>query len=158
MFYREGLSRSECCIPGCLRGWKHRGSYVRKHQRVYLFDLDCFDYFAKYMKRKTQNQMKGIRRTLKHKQKREKQQKDCKVIGYQFQSRWRSIAGCRLLLRTLITRLRRENAWFHVLQRTYKRDDEISSLFLNLDTALRSSTLGWLTHIWQSELSWNNRD
>ena len=53
--------------------------------------LDSIDYFAQYMTRKTQNQMKGIGRTLKHKQKREKQQKECKVIGCQFQSRWRSI-------------------------------------------------------------------
>ena len=53
------------------------------------------------MTRKTQNQMKGIGRRLEHKQKREKQQKECKVTGYQFQSKWRSIAGCRLLLRTL---------------------------------------------------------
>ena len=45
--------------------------------------------------------MKGIGRRLEHKQKREKQQKECKVTGYQFQSKWRSIAGCRLLLRTL---------------------------------------------------------
>ena len=40
-------------------------------------------------------------------------------------------------------RLRRENAWFHALQRKYIRDDKISSLFLNLDMILiRNSTLG----------------
>ena len=26
MFYREGLGQSQCCILGCLRGWKHGGS------------------------------------------------------------------------------------------------------------------------------------
>ena len=30
---------------------------------------------------------------------------------------------------------------------TYTGDDEISSLFLNLDMVLRNSTLGWFTHI-----------
>ena len=47
-------------------------------------------------------------------------------------------------------RLRRENVWFHVLQRKYSRDDKISSLFLNLDMVLRNSTLGGFAYIWQS--------
>ena len=38
-------------------------------------------------------------------------------------------------------RLRRENAQFHVVQRRYTSDDEISSLYLNLDMVLRNSTL-----------------
>ena len=38
-------------------------------------------------------------------------------------------------------RLRRENAEFHDVQRKYTSDDEISSLFLNLDIILRNSTL-----------------
>ena len=34
----------------------------------------------------------------------------------------------------------------HDVQRKYTSDDEISSLFLNLDMVLRNSTLGWFTH------------
>ena len=51
-------------------------------------------------------------------------------------------------------RLRRENAWFHVLQRKYTSNDEISSLYLNLDMVLRNSTLGGFDKV--SDLS--NRD
>ena len=47
-------------------------------------------------------------------------------------------------------RLRRENAQFHVVQRTYTSEDEISSLYLNLDMVLRNSTLEGSTCIWQS--------
>ena len=41
---------------------------------------------------------------------------------------------------SVTVRLRRENASFHVLQRKYTSDDDISSLFLNLDLVLRNST------------------
>ena len=44
-------------------------------------------------------------------------------------------------------RLRRENASFHVVQRKYTSDDEISSLFLHLDVVLRNSTLGWFVYV-----------
>ena len=44
-------------------------------------------------------------------------------------------------------RLRRENAQFHVVQRKYTSDDEISSLFLHLAMVLRNSTLGWFAYI-----------
>ena len=47
-------------------------------------------------------------------------------------------------------RLRRENAQFHVVQRKYTSDDEISSLFLHLAMVLRNSTLGWFAYIWKS--------
>ena len=47
-------------------------------------------------------------------------------------------------------RLRLKNAQFHVVQRTYTSDDEISSLYLNLDMVLRNSTLGGSTYILQS--------
>ena len=43
-------------------------------------------------------------------------------------------------------RLPREN----VFQRKYTSDDEISSLFLNMDMVLRNSTLGGFTYIYQS--------
>ena len=46
--------------------------------------------------------------------------------------------------------LRRENAQFYVVQRAYTSDDEISSLYLNLDMVLRNSTLGGFTYIWES--------
>ena len=44
-------------------------------------------------------------------------------------------------------RLRRENTQFHDVQRKYTSEDEISSLFLNLDMVLRNLTLGGLTCI-----------
>ena len=44
-------------------------------------------------------------------------------------------------------RLRRENAKFHDVQRKYTSDDEISSLFLNLDMVLWNSTLGGFAYI-----------
>ena len=44
-------------------------------------------------------------------------------------------------------RLLRENAQFYVVQRTYTSDDEISSLYLNLDMVLRNSTLGGFTYV-----------
>ena len=44
-------------------------------------------------------------------------------------------------------RLRRENAQFHVAQRKYTSDDEISSLFLNLGMVLKNSTLGGFAYI-----------
>ena len=42
-------------------------------------------------------------------------------------------------------RLRRENAYFRVLWRTYTRDGKI--LFLNLDMVLKNSTPGKLVYI-----------
>ena len=44
-------------------------------------------------------------------------------------------------------RLQRENASFHVLQRKYASDREISSRFLNLDMVLTNSILGGFTNI-----------
>ena len=44
-------------------------------------------------------------------------------------------------------RLRRENAEFHDVQRKYKSDDEISSLFLTVNMVLRNSALGWFAYI-----------
>ena len=44
-------------------------------------------------------------------------------------------------------RLQRENASFHVLQRKYTSDDEISSRFLNFHMVLTNSTLGGFTYI-----------
>ena len=60
----------------------------------------------------------------------------------------------RFFVRTFLCRhctIWRENAWFHVSQRKYTTDDEISSLFLNLDMVLRNSTLRGFTYIWQSQ-------
>ena len=58
-------------------------------------------------------------------------------------------AGPRTCLNHIegLERLRRENASFQSLQRKYKSDDEISSLFLNLDKVLRNSILGGFTYI-----------
>ena len=50
-------------------------------------------------------------------------------------------------------RLRRENAQLHVVQRKYTSDDEISSLFLNLDMVLWNSTLGGFTYICKLKVS-----
>ena len=54
-------------------------------------------------------------------------------------------------------RLRHENANFHFLQRKYTSDDEISSLFLNLDMVLRNSTFRRV-HLHLTKLvTWSNR-
>ena len=44
----------------------------------------------------------------------------------------------------------KKNTQFHVVQRKYTSDAEISSLFLNLDMVLRNSTLGGFAYISQS--------
>ena len=55
-------------------------------------------------------------------------------------------------------RLRRENAQFHVVQRTYTSDDEISSLYLNLDMVLRNFNFRRI-HLHLTKLvTWSNRD
>ena len=52
-----------------------------------------------------------------------------------------------------------EHAYFHVLKRKYTSDEEISSLFLDLDVVLSSSTLGGFTYIHLEKLvTWRNRD
>ena len=64
------MGQSECRIlyPDIYKcGCKHGGCQERKHQQVYLFSLDCFNYFVQYMSRKNQNQMKGLGRGHEHK-------------------------------------------------------------------------------------------
>ena len=77
MFYHEGLDQNECRIHVYPAKNKAAVKYNSKQQWVYLFGLHCVDYFAKYMTRKSENQMKGIGKRLEHKWKREKQQIEC---------------------------------------------------------------------------------
>ena len=79
---------------------KHKQAQASLH----LFGLDCFYYFVHYKTTKTQNKIIGIAGRLKHKQKGEKQQIECKVRQLQIPRRWRSVASCRLLLRTLVSK------------------------------------------------------
>ena len=57
---------------------------------------------------------------------------------------------CTFLCSHCTTKLELEHAYLHVLKRKYTSDEEISSLFLDLDVVLSSSTLGGFTYIWKS--------
>ena len=58
---------------------------------------------------------------------------------------------------SVTARLWRENTQFHVLQRKYTSDDDISSLFLNLNMVLRNSTFRRV-HLYLTRLvTWRNR-
>ena len=57
---------------------------------------------------------------------------------------------CITLFCTFLCRHCTTTTWkFHVVQRKYTSDDEISSLFLHLAMVLTNSTLGWSAYIWE---------